>query len=103
MTSSTAASLKRVKLAVLFLLLSLPTYAQLTLRGRVVNAADEQPVPFASVFLANTNKGTTADGEGRFTLANVPTGRYELVASSVGFEAWAKLSRPMPPSRLHFG
>jgi CarboxypepD_reg-like domain len=79
-----------VKLAILFCLLTLPAVAQLTLRGQVLNAADGQPVPFASVFLTNTTKGTTANGEGQFVLTNVPNGRYELVASSVGFETWSK-------------
>ena len=74
---------------VLFLLTTLAAHAQLTLKGRVVNAADEHPVPFCSVFLANTTKGTTADENGNFTLTNLPDGRYDLVASSVGFETVA--------------
>jgi CarboxypepD_reg-like domain len=76
-------------LPVFFLFASLAAHAQLTLKGRVVNAADGQPVPFCSVFLANTTKGTTADENGNFTLANLPDGRYDLVASSVGFETVA--------------
>lgn len=59
--------------------------AQYTLRGQVRNGADDTPLPFATVFLANTTKGTTTDDQGRFTLRNLPVGEYELVASYVGF------------------
>ncbi len=76
-----------------FWLLTAAANAQPVLRGQVVNEADGQPVPFCSVFLANTTKGTTADETGRFTLATIPTGRFELVASSVGFETRAM---PLP-------
>lgn len=79
----------RRSLSLIFLLSFFTAHAQLTLKGRVVNIADDQPVPFCSVFLANTTKGTTADENGNFTLANLPDGRYDLVASSVGFETVA--------------
>ncbi|MBO0933354.1 carboxypeptidase-like regulatory domain-containing protein [Fibrella aquatilis] len=74
---------------VFLLFITLTAHAQLTLKGRVINDADAQPVPFCSVFLANTTKGTTADENGNFTLTNLPDGRYDLVASSVGFETVA--------------
>ena len=78
-----------MRILIFILLATLTAHAQLTLKGRVVNDADEQPVPFCSVFLANTTKGTTADAEGNFVLTNLPDGRYDLVASSVGFETMA--------------
>ena len=78
-----------MKTFVLVLLTTLAVHAQFTLKGRVVNAVDEQPVPFCSVFLANTTKGTTADENGYFVLANLPVGRFDLVVSSVGFETLA--------------
>ncbi|MBO0938152.1 carboxypeptidase-like regulatory domain-containing protein [Fibrella sp. HMF5335] len=74
---------------VFLLFIAFTAHAQIILKGRVVNAANEQPVPFCSVFLANTTKGTTADENGNFTLTNLPDGRYDLVASSVGFETVA--------------
>lgn len=82
-----------MRLIPLLLFITFSARAQLTLRGQVLNAADGQPVPFCSVFLANTTKGTTADEQGQFVLTNVPAGRFELVASSVGFETQAM---PLP-------
>lgn len=73
----------------LLLLLTLTAHAQLTLTGRVVNGETDEPLPFASVFLANTTKGTTADDKGSFTLTNLQAGRFEMVVSSVGYETFS--------------
>ncbi|MBO0950280.1 carboxypeptidase-like regulatory domain-containing protein [Fibrella forsythiae] len=89
-----------MRLLLLLLLISLTAQAQFTLRGRVVNAADGQPVPFCSVFLANTTKGTTADENGSFVLANLPAGRFDLVVSSVGFETLASPINTNQPASL---
>ena len=66
--------------------LSLPAQAQSTLSGTVRDSLTRQPLPFASVFLANTTRGTTTDAQGRYTLAAVPAGRYELAASYLGYQ-----------------
>ncbi len=78
-------------LLVLFVLLTIPNYlfAQGTLKGRVVNAEDNKPLPFANVFLANTTKGTTTSDQGEFTLTEIPAGTQELVVSYVGFQTQA--------------
>ena len=55
-----------------------------TVDGRVTDAAGEG-VPGASVFLAGTRLGAAADADGRYRLGPVPPGRYDLVASAVGF------------------
>ncbi|HEX9956077.1 MAG TPA: carboxypeptidase-like regulatory domain-containing protein [Fibrella sp.] len=78
-----------LKSLLLVLLTTFSAQAQFTLRGRVINDVDEQPVPFCSVFLANTTKGTTADEHGNFVLPDLPAGRFDLVVSSVGFETLA--------------
>lgn len=89
-----------MKFTFLLFLSGLTAHAQFTLRGRVVNAVDEQPVPFCSVFLANTTKGTTADETGNFVLTNLPAGRFDLVVSSVGFETLASPLNTNQPASL---
>ncbi|WP_420154078.1 carboxypeptidase-like regulatory domain-containing protein [Siphonobacter sp.] len=71
---------------ILFLTFSFTVGAQQTLRGRVLNADDRKPLPFANVFLANTTRGTTTNEEGEFTLTPLPTGSLELVVSYVGYQ-----------------
>ncbi len=58
-----------------------------TLTGRVLDAKTQQPLPFATVYLNNTTRGTTADENGTYRLLNVPVGSVELVGSAVGYTA----------------
>lgn len=60
-----------------------------TVRGVVLEKDGEAPIPKARVWLAD-GTSTVTDDEGRFTLAQIPTG-YELVtASATGFaDGWA--------------
>ncbi len=77
-----------MKLYILFLAALLATfscvYAQTGSVSGVVRS-DGKPLEFASVALAKTRFGIQTDSVGRFTLTDVPAGRYELLASSVGY------------------
>lgn len=55
-----------------------------TLTGTVIDAKTERPLPFASVFLNNSTRGTTADENGNYRLTNIPLGTHEVVASMLG-------------------
>ncbi|GAA4356243.1 TonB-dependent receptor [Hymenobacter saemangeumensis] len=75
-----------MKQALLLLLLLFPQWlwAQTaTLTGTVRDT--KQGVPFASVAVPGTTLGTTADANGRFTLAEVPAGTVQLQVSAVGY------------------
>lgn len=65
------------------LALSLPLCAQQRLTGKVVDAATGQPVPYASIGVLGTTRGTTSNAEGEFELREVALpGR--LVVSELG-------------------
>ena len=68
--------------------------AQASLRGQVQDAAG-QLVPFASVAVPALAQGTTADENGRFTLAGLPAGAQRLQVSAVGY-ATATLAVMLP-------
>src|SRR6202000_1717597 len=70
------------------LLLPLSSIAQLVISGRVLNQADNKPVPNVTVFLDNASIGSTTAADGTFILRNAKPGKYELVASSIGFETY---------------
>jgi hypothetical protein len=72
---------------VLLLICAYPAFAQKMLKG-IVSDENGTALPGASVFLANTTIGTTADARGGFELS-VPQGKYELVISSIGFETYS--------------
>ena len=57
-----------------------------TIRGRVVDAKAGNPLPNVNVFLANTTMGCATDANGWYLITQIPNGRYELVASRVGYE-----------------
>jgi TonB-dependent starch-binding outer membrane protein SusC len=54
--------------------------------GRVQDAATQRAVPGAQVRVANTNRSTVTDEEGRFTLQNVAAGSHVLQVTRVGFQ-----------------
>lgn len=59
--------------------------AQATITGQVLDSLTQAPLPFASVFLANTTLGVTTTEQGRFVMSNVPAGSYDVVVSYVGY------------------
>ena len=71
----------------LLLLLPLLSAAQTgVLSGTVRDRATQQPVPGATVTLEGSSLGTAADEQGRFRLADIPTGSYNVRASFIGYE-----------------
>ena len=55
------------------------------IKGWVVDAENDHRVPGVQVAIAGTSRATTTDAEGRFHLAEVPAGRYEVSASAPGY------------------
>ncbi|ADY51022.1 TonB-dependent receptor [Pseudopedobacter saltans DSM 12145] len=63
-----ASSLKRLVAFFVLLLLANVTMAQITLKGKVVDAVTKEPLTGAAVTIKGSTIGTTADIEGEFTL-----------------------------------
>lgn len=59
-----------------------------TVRGTVLDADSRQPVFSAAIVLVGTEPvlSTTTDFDGRFTIADVPTGRIALRVRAMGYE-----------------
>lgn len=78
---------KKLKLTWLFILLfSFGAYAQLTVRGTVRSADDEQPLPGVSVAVKGTTTGVVTDVDGNYTLSNIRE-NTTLVFSFMGFKS----------------
>jgi iron complex outermembrane receptor protein len=54
------------------------------INGKVTDI-DNNPVPFASVYIPELKKGGAADEDGVFTITNIPYGQWQLTASAVGY------------------
>lgn len=68
----------------LLALLPLAAMGQTRLSGRVLNSQTHQPVPYASVVVAGTTRGTTTNAEGGFALT-VPRLPTKVLAFGLGY------------------
>ncbi len=83
------------------LLLSLTSTAQWNLSGKVVENGSLEPLPFATVVLSGTSKGTVTNVSGFFSLLGIETDSLSLIVSYVGFESVElQFSRSNHPSPL---
>lgn len=71
---------------ILFIFVSLLTFAQTgSVKGRVYNQSNNEPLEFATVQIQGTTIGTTTDLDGNYEIAG-PPGFVRLMVSYVGFE-----------------
>jgi outer membrane receptor for ferrienterochelin and colicin len=59
-----------------------------TIRGKVVDATTNEPVPFASVVIWNTTTGAMTDFDGNFLFTGLKPGFVEVRVSSVGYKPY---------------
>ena len=67
------------------LLIGLTTFAQTSLKGRVIANNTNQPIIGAKVTLANQNISTTTNAEGEFTLLYLDATDEEVLVEADGF------------------
>ncbi len=53
--------------------------------GKIVDHSTNQPIPFASVGVVNTAKGTQSDVNGNFRILNLTPQSYQLKVSAIGY------------------
>ena len=57
-----------------------------SIRGRLVDAKTNAPLPYASIAVAGTASGASSDDDGTFRIGAVPVGPHTLVVSSIGYD-----------------
>ena len=76
----------RILFLLCFLCIGLQAFAQISISGKVVDAGGLE-LPGVNVMVKGTTIGTLTDGDGRFTIPDVPGGSNAvLVFSYVGFQ-----------------
>lgn len=55
------------------------------IKGKVIEANNKLPIPFANVLVVGTTIGASTDMNGNFEIKNVPVGIYQLRASVIGY------------------
>lgn len=56
------------------------------MRGFIYEEATSEPSIYTSVYLKGTNYGAQTNLDGFFTISRIPTGKYNLVVTSIGFD-----------------
>ncbi len=58
-----------------------------TIRGNVIDKSSHFPIAYANVILLNTSplQGVSTDSIGEFSIRHVPTGRYDIQISALGY------------------
>ncbi|MBN2781601.1 MAG: TonB-dependent receptor, partial [Candidatus Marinimicrobia bacterium] len=84
--------MRRKYLVLLFAFLSLFMTLQAATTGKVngivTDGGTGDPLIGVNVMIAGTSLGAATDLEGYFTILNVPPGKYELLASSIGYKTF---------------
>ncbi|RIV19696.1 carboxypeptidase-like regulatory domain-containing protein [Fibrisoma montanum] len=78
--------------------IALPAQSQLTVTGRITEAATGQPIPFANVAVAGKPIGTQADPDGRYQLI-LRQPADTLLVSAMGFQAAKLAIDPTKPTQ----
>ncbi|MHB1074096.1 MAG: TonB-dependent receptor plug domain-containing protein, partial [Gemmatimonadaceae bacterium] len=73
--------------AILLLPAALAAQAGGTVAGQVLDAASQAPVEGVQVMIVGTQRGTTTNAQGRYSIAGVPAGVQQVRARRVGYGA----------------
>jgi hypothetical protein len=78
--------MKTTYIILLLIILPFAVYAQkASLKGRVVDAVSNEPLPFVNVIVSGTSIGTITDMDGNFILTGLEPGFVRIEASFVGY------------------
>jgi len=78
----------------LFLICCPEAFSQAVLKGKVISEETQKPLASASVYLNSTSLGAVTNEDGMFIIRGIPSGKFRLVASSVGFETYVAMIDP---------
>ena len=78
---------KLVSLATILILTTNSVYSQSgIIKGSVVDAINNEAIPFANVFIENTKTGVSSDIDGNYIVKNLKPGLYNITCSFVGYK-----------------
>lgn len=78
--------IKRLYFLQFFIVLSVISYAQNTLKGVVIDSETNETIIGCNVLLQGTTMGNVTDLDGNFEIKNVANGSYNLVFSFISYE-----------------
>ena len=97
--------MKTIKTAFIFcfLTVSFVSKAQQVVSGRITDAANGKPLPYTTVYIANTTIGAFSDDSGSYTITIPGQGSYEIMIVYVGYHpVFHKIDEPKPFHHIDF-
>ncbi len=82
--------MKRLILLLIFLIVSLTTFAQTTISGRILSQDDRQPLISSTVSVLEADSpslvtGTITNDQGRFSISGLTPGEYDFLITNIGY------------------
>lgn len=65
-------------------------FAQNSIKGKITNKTNNQPLPSANVYLPEQHKGTLTDNNGIYNMNHLPKGKIKIQFSYVGYKTIIK-------------
>ena len=78
----------------LYLVCCFGSFSQAVLRGKVISEDTQKPLAAVSVYLNNTSLGAVTNDVGVFIITKIPSGKFRLVVSCVGYETYVNMIDP---------
>lgn len=77
---------KSIIIAIILSVFNAQSIAQTSeITGKIIQTDSITAISSASIYLNNTNYKTISNGNGYYTLSNIPNGKYELVIFNIGY------------------
>ena len=74
----------------LFILSTLTSFAQNTIKGVLIDDSKGEAIPFAQVYLEGTNHWSSTDINGYFLINKIPNGDYVIKVRYIGYEEYSE-------------
>lgn len=77
--------MKQLVISLLSIFISSIGFSQNNLSGKITDALDGKPIPFATVYIPDLKIGAASDKNGKYSLENIPSGTYVVQARIMGY------------------
>jgi iron complex outermembrane receptor protein len=68
-----------------------PVWSQHLLRGTITDGTTQQPLEKVTIYIPELNTGTLSDSNGRYSIQQLPWGKFNIQFSYIGFETKVKV------------
>ena len=90
--------MKNIYITMLLALFVQFTFAQNTLKGNITNKEDLTPLEQVSIYFPQLEKGTVTNADGYFEITNLPSGKFKIVISYLGFQTYSQTVDLLEPT-----